>query len=141
MNLYCMLVLCLCLCYGQVILRDTSAKCKQCCLQHARISMDEIPEARFLGKDNVVLYVWYYCYAYVVYVVHVASMMCALVVLCIHNMCTYYLFNVMYRMVQIGLCEYCIWGVVYILYCLHEVYVACVHMVLCACWICSVVYK
>ena len=103
--------------------------------------MDEISEARFLGKDSVVLDVWYYCYAYVVYVVHVASMMCALVVLCIHKMCTCYLCNVMYRMVQIGLYEYCIWGVVYILYCLHDVYATCVHMMLCACWICNVVYR
>ena len=76
--------------------------------------MDEILEARFLGKDSVVLDVWYYCCAYVVYVVHVASMMYALVVLCIHSKCTCYLCNVMYMMVQIGLCEYCIWGVVYI---------------------------
>jgi len=50
--------------------------------------MGKTLETRFLGKDNVVLDVWYYCYAYVVYVVHVASMMGALVVLCIHSMCT-----------------------------------------------------
>ena len=43
--------------------------------------MDEIPEARFLSKDNMVFDVWYYCYSYVVYVVHVASIMCALSVL------------------------------------------------------------
>ena len=65
--------------------------------------MNKTLEARFLGKESVVLDVWYYCGAYVVYVVHVASMMCALMVLFIHSMCTCYLCNVMYRMVQIGL--------------------------------------
>lgn len=35
-------------------------------------------EARFLGIDSVVLDVWYYCCAYVVYVVHVTSiLLCA----------------------------------------------------------------
>jgi len=92
--------------------------------------MDEILEAMFLGKNNVVLDVWYYCFAYIVYVVYVSSMMCALVVLRIYSMCTCYFYNVLYRMVQIRLCEYLIWGVVYILYCLHDVYVTCVHMVL-----------
>jgi len=61
--------------------------------------MDEILQARFLGKNNVVLDVRYYCCAYVVYVVHVASMMCALVVLRIYSMCTCYLCNVLNRMV------------------------------------------
>ena len=103
--------------------------------------MDEIPEPRFLGKDNMFLDVWYYCYEYVLYVVHVASMMCEIMVLCIHTMCTCYLCNVMYMMVQIGLCEYVIWGVVYLLYCLHDVYAVSMHMVLYACWICSVVYE
>ena len=43
--------------------------------------MDKTLEVRFLGKDSVVLDVWYYCCAYVV---HVASMMlCACVVVCI----------------------------------------------------------
>jgi len=50
--------------------------------------MDEIPKERFLGKDNIVLDVWYYYYAYVVCVVHVAYMMCEFVVLCIHKMFT-----------------------------------------------------
>ena len=46
--------------------------------------MDEMPEARFLSKDNMVFDVWYYCYSYVVYVVHVASMiLCACSVVCI----------------------------------------------------------
>jgi len=40
-------------------------------------------EARFLGRDSVVLDVWYYCCAYVVYVVHVPSMMFSHAVLCI----------------------------------------------------------
>ena len=103
--------------------------------------MDKKPKEKLLGRANVVLDVWYYCYAYVVHVVHVTSMMCALVVLCIHSMCICYLCNVMYMMVQIGLCEYCILGVVYILYCLPDIYASCVHMVLCAYWICSVVYS
>ena len=131
--------------------------------------MDEIGEARLLEKDNMVLDVWYYFYAYVVYVVHVASMMCELVVLCINSMCTCYLCNVMYMMVQIGLWEYCIWGVVNILYSLHYLYAMCLciwfyvhvgyvvlctyftvcmmnmqcflHMVLCTCWISSAVCR
>ena len=37
--------------------------------------MDKTLEVRFLGKYSVVLDVWYCCCAYVVYVVHVASMM------------------------------------------------------------------
>ena len=84
-------------------------------MRHARISMDEIPKVSFLGKDSVVLDVWYYCCAYVVYVVHVASMMCALVVFCIHNVCTCYLCNVMYKMVQIVLCEYCTCNAMYMM--------------------------
>ena len=40
--------------------------------------MDKILEARLLGRGNVVLDVWYYCCAHVVYVLHVAYvMMCA----------------------------------------------------------------
>ena len=81
------------------MLKDTSAKLKQCGLRHARISMYEILEARFLGKDSVVLDVWYYCCAYDVYVVHVSSMMCAHVVLCIYSVCTCCLSNVMYMVV------------------------------------------
>ena len=103
--------------------------------------MGMTPEARFLGKDNMVLDVWYYCCTYTVYVVHVSYMMCAHAVLCIYSVCTCCLCNVIYRIVQIGLCEYFISGVVYILYCLHDVHAACVHMVLCTCWICSAVYR
>jgi len=80
----------LCLCYGQAILRDTSAKWKQCGQWHDRISMDgeETLEARLLG-----------C-AYVVYVVHVAFvMLCACVVVYIYSVCTCCLCNVMYRVV------------------------------------------
>jgi len=44
----------------------------------------ETLEARLHGRDNVVLDVWYYCCAYVVYVVHVAFvMLCACIVVCI----------------------------------------------------------
>ena len=40
--------------------------------------MDKTMEARFLGRDNVILDVRYYCCAYVVYVVHVAyALLCA----------------------------------------------------------------
>jgi len=35
----------------------------------------ETLETRLLGRDSVVLDVWYYCCVYVVYVVHVAFMM------------------------------------------------------------------
>jgi len=62
---------------------------------HARISMDEISEARFLGKNNVVLDVQYDCCAYIVYV---ASMMCALVALLIYIACVL----VIYPMLCIG---------------------------------------
>ena len=38
----------------------------------------ETREPRLLGRDSVVLDVWYYCYAYIVYVVHFTStMLCA----------------------------------------------------------------
>jgi len=70
----------------------------------------------------VVLDVWYYCCAYVVYVVHVASMMFAHKMWCIYSVCTCYLCNVMYMMVHIVLYEYCIWC------CAHD-------------WICNVVYR
>jgi len=44
--------------------------------------MDKAMKATFLGRDNVVLNVWYSCCAYVVYDVHVSSLMlcaCAMV--------------------------------------------------------------
>ena len=71
--------------------------------------MDNMLEERFLGKDTVFLDVWYYYCAYVVYFVHVSYMMCAHVVLHIYSVCTCCFCNVMYNMVQIVLCEYCIW--------------------------------
>lgn len=37
--------------------------------------MDKALEAKFLGRDSVVLDMWYYDCAYVIYVVHVASVM------------------------------------------------------------------
>ena len=38
----------------------------------------ETLEAMLLGRDSVVLDVWYYCCAYIVYVVHAASVkLCA----------------------------------------------------------------
>ena len=51
---------------------------KQSDLQHARISMDgrETLEARFIGRVNVVLDVWYYYCANVVYFVHVSRYIC-----------------------------------------------------------------
>ena len=69
--------------------------------------MDTTLEARFLGN--------YYC-SHVVYVVHVASMMCAHVVSCIYSVCTCFLCNVMYKMIHIVLCEYCIWGCAHVGY-------------------------
>jgi len=40
--------------------------------------VDKTLEARLLGRDSVVLDVWYYCCVYVVYVVHVSCvMLCA----------------------------------------------------------------
>jgi len=37
----------------------------------------ETLEARLLGRDSVVLDVWYYCCACIVYFLHVAFVMCA----------------------------------------------------------------
>lgn len=37
--------------------------------------MHKTQEASFLSRGGVVLDVWYYCYAYIVYVVHVSFMM------------------------------------------------------------------
>jgi len=57
---------------------DTSAKWKHCGLQHVGPSMDKTLEATLLGRGSVVLDVWYYCCAYVVYIVHVRSViLCA----------------------------------------------------------------
>ena len=109
--------------------------------------MNKTWEARFLGKDNMVLDVWYYYCAYTVYVVHVSYMMCAHAVLCIYNMCTCCLCSVMYKMVQIVLYECYIFNTEYRWCCVHVGYVVfctycnvymmdmrcCVHMVLCAC--------
>lgn len=40
--------------------------------------MDKTLKPRFLGNDNVVFNLWYYCCAHGVYVVHVASViLCA----------------------------------------------------------------
>jgi len=53
--------------------------------------MDQTLESRFLGRDDVVLHVWYYYCAYVVYVVHVSSLMlCACSV--VYILCVYMLF-------------------------------------------------
>jgi len=43
--------------------------------------MDKTLEARFLGRDNVVLDVWYYCCAYVVNVASVMLCTCGVVYL------------------------------------------------------------
>ena len=60
------------------MMKDTSVKLNKCCLRHVNTSMEKTLEERLLSRDNVVLYVWYYCCAYVLYVVHVASaMLCA----------------------------------------------------------------
>jgi len=62
----------------------------------------ETLEARFLGRDSVVLDVWYYCCAYVLYVGHAASVML------------------------------CTCGVVYIYYCVHMMlYANCMYGVVC----------
>jgi len=41
-------------------------------MRHAKTSMDKTLESRLLGRDIMVLDVWYYFCAYVVYVVHVS---------------------------------------------------------------------
>jgi len=45
--------------------------------------MDKTLEEIFLGRGSVLLDVRYYCCAYVIYVVHVASVMCAHIFVCI----------------------------------------------------------
>ena len=82
----------------QIMLKDTLEKLRQCGFQHASTRKGKTLEARLLGRDSVVLVVWYYCCAYVVYVVHVASVMLFSCCLC----------NVMYMVLHIVLCEYCI---------------------------------
>jgi len=71
----------------------------------------ETLEARFLGRDKLVFEMWYYCCAYIVYIVHVASvMLCACGV--VYTYSVYMLLcNVMYRVVQIVLFEYFICSV------------------------------
>lgn len=50
------------------------------------IRMGKALEAKFLGKSSMVLDVWYYCCAYVLYVVHDSSMMlCACSVMYIYS--------------------------------------------------------
>ena len=113
---------------------------------------EEDVEARFLGKDSIVSDVWYYCYAYVVYVVHVSSGMIVCMQYCAYVVCTCCLCNIMYRvLVQIVLYECCIFSVGYIWCYVHVGYtVLCtycnvcmmdmrcyMHMVFCACWICN----
>ena len=73
MHWYYMIVLWLCLCYGQVMLRDTSSKWMQYDLRHARISMDSgnTLEARLLcGVSVWFMDVQYYCCVYVVHVLY-----------------------------------------------------------------------
>lgn len=98
--------------------------------------MDMKLEERLLGRDGVVLNVWYHFCAYVVYVVHVASMMlCACGV--VYIQCVYMLFMQCYIQggtysvvcalhmqcrISMVLCTYWICGVVYILYCVHDGY-------------------
>ena len=74
--------------------------------------------------------------------------------LCINSVCTCCLCNVMYKMVQIVLCEYCICSNGYRCWYVHEGYAklcgygvvhvldmqSCVQMMLCRCWICSDMY-
>ena len=74
----------LCLCFGQVILRDTSVESKQRDLQHVMISMDdkETLEARFLGRDNVVLDVQCYCCAHCTFSDCTYGVVCLLYIWC-----------------------------------------------------------
>lgn len=58
-----------------VTLKDTSTEWKRHGPRHAKTSMDKTLEAGSLGGVNVVLDVWYYYCAYVVYVVQVAFLM------------------------------------------------------------------
>lgn len=81
MNWYCILVLFLCL--WKVMWKYTSVKWKQFCLRHAGTSIYKTLRVNFIARDNVLLDVRYYCCAYVVYVVNVASMMC------VHACCVY----------------------------------------------------
>ena len=62
----------------QVTLMDALAKWKYFGQRNVGTSMGKALETMFLGRENVLLDVRYYCCAYVVYIVHVASvMLCA----------------------------------------------------------------
>lgn len=96
MSLYYVIILCLC--YGQVIPRDTSVKLKQCGLRHARTSMDKMMEARLLDRGSMVSDVWNYCCAYVIHVVHVSSVMIVHMQYCSYVVCV----HVVYAILCIG---------------------------------------
>lgn len=46
--------------------------------------MDKTLEERFLGRDSVILDVWYYFCAYVVYILHIAFLMLCIYIVFIH---------------------------------------------------------
>jgi len=139
-------VIILCPCYGQAILRYTSTKWKQCGLRDVGISMDdrETLKERLLGRDNVVLDVWYY---YCVYVVHVVYLVIVPMVMCTCNICSIVYIWCCVVVVYMVLYAYCLCSAGYkwcykhigyvvlcTYYAMYMLDMLCyVHMVLCAC--------
>ena len=57
--------------------------------------MNKTLEEKFLGKDSVVLDVWYYCCAYVVYVLHVTSVMILHMKYCAYVECVHVVYAIL----------------------------------------------
>jgi len=89
----------------------------------------ETLQARLLGRGSAVLDVQFYC---CVYVVHILYSMIIPMVLFAYCIC-----SAGYRWfyVHVGYAMICTYRIVHMMD-----MKCCVHMVLCACWICSVVY-
>lgn len=82
--------------------------------------MGKTLEARLFGKDNMILDVWYYCYAHVAY-----AMLCAYGVMHMIGYATLCTDDAMYMLdmqcyVQMVLRTCCTCGTMYILCCLHD---------------------
>ena len=59
--------------------------------------MDKTLEARFLGRGSVVSNVWYYYCAYVIHVVHVASVMIVCMQYCAYVVCVHVVYAILCR--------------------------------------------
>jgi len=114
------------LCYGHVMLRDTSTEWKQCDLRHVGTSIDggNILEARLPGKDNVVSG----CVILLLCICCICCTCCTCDVVCMRCCVYMVLCTFFYAML-------CTNGVVYSLF--MQCYV---QMVLCTCCLCNVMY-